>query len=61
MVGSLVEVLVEGPSRKDAAVVTARTRGNKLVHVPGSYEPGVYLMARVDRAAPHHLIGSPAS
>ncbi len=61
MVGSLVEVMVEGPSRKDAAVVTARTRGNKPIHLPGSYEPGVYLMARVDRAAPHHLIGSPAS
>ena len=53
--------MVEGPSRKDAAVVTARTRGNKPIHLPGSYEPGVYLMARVDRAAPHHLIGSPAS
>src|SRR5215203_4870638 len=31
-VGRLEEVLVEGPSRKDPDVLTARTRQNKLVH-----------------------------
>ena len=29
-----VEVLVEGPSKKDPAFVTARTRGNKPIHLP---------------------------
>ena len=39
MVGHAYEVLVEGPSKKDPGVYTARTRGNKLVHVPG--RPGL--------------------
>ena len=39
MVGQTCEVLIEGPSKKDPAVYTARTRGNKLVHVPG--RPGL--------------------
>ena len=61
MIGSVVEVMVEGPSKKDPDVVTARTRGNKPLHLAGRYPAGSYLLARVDRAAPHHLIGSPAS
>ena len=31
-VGRTEEVLVEGPSKKNASVVTGRTRQNKLVH-----------------------------
>jgi len=58
MLGSVVEVMVEGPSRKDPEVVTTRTRGNKALHLTGAHEPGSYLMARIDRAAPHHLVGS---
>jgi len=38
LVGRTVEVLVEGPSRKDPHVLTARTRGNRLVLVPGGPE-----------------------
>lgn len=34
LVGRTLEVLIEGPSRKDAEVFTARTRGNRLVLVP---------------------------
>ncbi len=34
LVGSRQEVLVEGPSRKDPGVLTARTRTNRLVLVP---------------------------
>jgi tRNA-2-methylthio-N6-dimethylallyladenosine synthase len=34
LVGTAAEVLVEGPSRKDPAVFTARTRTNRLVLVP---------------------------
>ncbi|MCB2224013.1 MAG: tRNA (N6-isopentenyl adenosine(37)-C2)-methylthiotransferase MiaB [Actinobacteria bacterium] len=57
LVGATVEVLVEGPSRKDPAVVTARTRTNKVVHLSGSYPPGTYLDAVVESAAPSHLMG----
>ncbi len=56
-VGRVEEVLVEGPSKKDPEVMTARTRGNKPVHAPGRYEPGTYLQAEITRAAPHHLLG----
>ncbi len=58
LVGSVVEVLTEGPSRKDAGRATARTRTNKVVHVPGEYPPGAFLQARIERAAPSHLVGS---
>ena len=56
-VGRIEEVLVEGPSRKDASVVTARTRGNKPVHAPGALDAGTYCHVEITRAAPHHLMG----
>jgi tRNA-2-methylthio-N6-dimethylallyladenosine synthase len=58
-VGLVEEVLVEGPSRKDAEVTTGRTRQNKLVHfwAPQPIKPGTYAEARVTGAAPHHLTG----
>jgi tRNA-2-methylthio-N6-dimethylallyladenosine synthase len=59
MVGNVVEVLSEGPSRKDPRVATTRTRTGKLVHVPGSFQPGAFLDVRVDEARAHHLVGSP--
>jgi tRNA-2-methylthio-N6-dimethylallyladenosine synthase len=53
------EVLVEGPSRKDAAVTSGRTRQNKLVHFRAGdpMRPGSYAEVRVTAAAPHHLTG----
>lgn len=57
-VGRVLEILIEGPSRKDPGVVAARSRGNKMVHVSGRYEPGTFLQARIDSAAPHHLFGT---
>ena len=60
MVGRRYEIMVEGPSKRDPSLITGRTRGNKLVHVPGSWEPGSFFDTEVVRAAPHHLIGSPA-
>jgi tRNA-2-methylthio-N6-dimethylallyladenosine synthase len=57
LVGETIEVLVEGPSRKDPLVVTTRTRTNKVVHLPGEYPPGLYLDAVIERAAPSHLMG----
>ena len=61
LVGASVEVLVEGPSRKDPQVATARTRTNKVVHLPGTHRPGTFLDAVVERAAPSHLMGRVAS
>jgi tRNA-2-methylthio-N6-dimethylallyladenosine synthase len=60
-VGRIEEVLVEGPSRRDPAMVTGRTRQNKLVHfappADGAVPAGSYAAVRVERAAPHHLVG----
>jgi tRNA-2-methylthio-N6-dimethylallyladenosine synthase len=64
-IGRLEEVLVEGPSKKDPAVTTARTRQNKLVHFPAarpnavtaSAPRGAYATVRITDAAPHHLRG----
>jgi tRNA-2-methylthio-N6-dimethylallyladenosine synthase len=57
-VGGVEEVLVEGPSRKDDAVLTGRTRQNKLVHFAADpIRAGSYATVRVTSAAPHHLRG----
>jgi tRNA-2-methylthio-N6-dimethylallyladenosine synthase len=59
-VGRLEEVLVEGPSKKDPAITSGRTRQNKLVHFrpPSPVRAGSYVTVEVTRAAPHHLHGS---
>jgi tRNA-2-methylthio-N6-dimethylallyladenosine synthase len=57
MVGATVEVLTEGPSRKDRAMATGRTRTNKVVHMPGEFPGGKFLDVFVESAAPSHLIG----
>ena len=56
-VGRTEELLVEGPSKKDAAVWSGRTRQNKLVHfVPGdATRPGELVDVRITSAAPHFL------
>ena len=68
-VGRVEEVLVDGPSRKNAGVMSGRTRQNKLVHFPTSapMRAGTYVSVLVTKAAPHHLsaellsvIGEPA-
>jgi tRNA-2-methylthio-N6-dimethylallyladenosine synthase len=59
-VGETVEVLVEGPSKKEAGKATGRTRTNKLVHVPnpeGELGEGAFVDVRITAAAPHHLEG----
>ncbi len=59
-VGRVQEVLVEGPSKKDATRLTGRTRGNKLVHFAGSDEPeGSLRSVLVTAAHPHFLEGEP--
>jgi len=55
LVGSTVELLVEGEGRKGG--VQGRTRTNKVVHVGGSHVPGTLLDAEIVSAHPHHLSG----
>ena len=57
-IGRVEEVIVEGPSRKDPAVLTGRTRQNKLLHFRAeALRPGTYATVTVTGAAPHHLRG----
>ncbi len=58
-IGRTEEVLVEGASKRDAAVTTGRTRQNKLVHfvAPAPIRPGSYAQVEITAAAPHHLRG----
>ena len=57
--GRIEEVLVEGPSKKNPAVTTGRTRQNKLVHFQADQplRTGTFATVRVTDAAPHHLAG----
>jgi tRNA-2-methylthio-N6-dimethylallyladenosine synthase len=59
-VGRVEELLVEGPSKKDDAMWSGRTRQNKLVHfAPGvdPLRPGDTASVKITRAAPHWLRG----
>jgi len=56
-VGSTQQVMVAGPSRRDPATATTRTRGNRIVHVFGSWDPGSVFDVAITRAAPHYLEG----
>ena len=58
-VGRIEEVLVEGPSKRDPATLSGRTRQNRLVHF-ASNEPlrtGTYARVLVREAATFHLSG----
>ena len=58
-IGRVEEVLVEGPSKKDPAVVAARTPQHRLVHFapPRPLRAGSYAQVEIVGAAPHHLTG----
>jgi len=58
-VGRVEEVIVEGPSKRDAAVLTGRTRQNKLVHfrAPDAIRVGSFADVRITEAASHYLMG----
>ncbi len=60
-VGRVENVMAEGPSKRDGAVATTRSRGNRIVHVEGSWAPGAILDVAITRAAPHYLEGEPLS
>lgn len=57
IVGDTLEVLVEGPSKRDPDRVTGRTRTNKVLHFSSAAVAGEFADVRVTRAAPHHLEG----
>ncbi|HEX3621817.1 MAG TPA: tRNA (N6-isopentenyl adenosine(37)-C2)-methylthiotransferase MiaB [Acidimicrobiales bacterium] len=57
-IGRVEEVLVEGPSKKDATVATGRTGQNKLVHFAGPVPPaGTFAEVGITDAAAHFLRG----
>jgi tRNA-2-methylthio-N6-dimethylallyladenosine synthase len=60
-IGRVEEVIVEGPSSRQPALSTGRTRQNKLVHFAppptGMPSAGAYADVLVTDAAPHHLRG----
>ncbi len=58
-IGSRLEVLVEGPSRKNPEVATTRSRTGKVVHVDGQYAPGKLMEVDIVDAAMHYLTGVP--
>ncbi len=58
-VGTVQELLIEGPSKTDPARMSGRTRENRLVHVPATAaaRPGALVNARLTDAAAHYLLG----
>ena len=59
-IGRIEEAVVEGPSKKDPAVTTGRTRQNKLVHFRSDrpLRPGTYCSVEITSAGPHHLMAN---
>lgn len=59
LVGSLQEVLVEGPSLRNASRWSGRSPGNKIVifDPPVGLQPGSLAAVRITRAAPQTLYG----
>ena len=60
-IGRVEEVLVQGPSKKDPTITSARTRQHKLVHFAGpngvALHEGTFCDVRVTSAAAHFLRG----
>ena len=55
-VGRVMEVLVEGEGKKDGST-QARTRTNRIVHLPDALAAGTFAFAEVTEAGAHHLLG----
>jgi tRNA-2-methylthio-N6-dimethylallyladenosine synthase len=56
-VGVTFEVLVEGAGKRGPST-QARTRTNRIVHIPDSLEPGSFARATIVAASAHHLTGA---
>ncbi len=62
--GRREEVLVEGPSKRNPAMLSGRTRQGKLIHFSTSdaaARPGTLVLVDVTHGAPYHLLGELAS
>jgi tRNA-2-methylthio-N6-dimethylallyladenosine synthase len=59
-IGGVEEVLVEGPSRTDPALLRGRTRRNTTVNFSGSAKPGELVAVRIDGATSTTLRGAQA-
>jgi tRNA A37 methylthiotransferase MiaB len=59
LVGTRAQVLVEGPSRGGAGMVSGRTERNEIVHLPAQPDAGAGAMIEVEvaRATKHSLEG----
>jgi tRNA-2-methylthio-N6-dimethylallyladenosine synthase len=57
LVGTVQEVLIEGPSRTDAAVLRGRTRGNKTALVRGDAAAGSLVGVLIEGATSQTLTG----
>jgi tRNA-2-methylthio-N6-dimethylallyladenosine synthase len=58
MVGSVVDVLVDGRSRRRATELSGRTSGNTVVNFPGPAElVGRLVRVRIQQAGPHSVRG----
>ena len=57
-VGRVEEVLVEGPSRTDSAVLRGRTRRNTTVNFTGSASAGELADVRIEEASSATLRGA---
>lgn len=56
--GSVLEVLIEGPSETDILMLSGRTRSNKIVTIPNSSEmTGSLISVRISKARHHSLNG----
>lgn len=57
-VGTIAEVLVEGPSRTDASRMSGRTRHNVTVNFDGAAEPGTVVPVRIGASSSTTLSGA---
>lgn len=58
LLGTLQEVLVEGPSGREEGQLMGRTRGHKIVNFPGAaFQAGELVLARISFASAHSLQG----
>ncbi|MBK9243926.1 MAG: tRNA (N6-isopentenyl adenosine(37)-C2)-methylthiotransferase MiaB [Burkholderiales bacterium] len=64
MVGTVQRILVEGPSKKDAAELMGRTENNRIVNFAAGGDDeapaGRMIEVRITQALPHSLRGEPA-
>jgi tRNA-2-methylthio-N6-dimethylallyladenosine synthase len=62
MVGTVQRILVEGPSKKDAAELMGRTENNRIVNFPGgpnaAHIVGQLIEVTITQSLPHSLRGS---